>query len=182
MVKLKEFLFRHSLMQCHHVLTMKKQVENQWINTQSSIELARIGSDRKDLRLKSPPTAQKGKSGFAPSQPNFQPTYQRTTSPVGTSPSQNRVTKDSCRICGSKEHDDARQCDDFRRMTIDARQNACTPTGNRLCRHCLKSSCNAYGSCRLKTQCWKCREEHHGYIGCKSVSPRNSPGGNARSQ
>ena len=146
---------------------------SEWINAQSSIELTRIGSDRKDLRLKASQNMLNQKTGSAPRQ---------TTDITQYSPSQNRVTKNSCKICGSKEHDDARQCDDFRRMTIDARQNACTPTGNRLCRHCLKSSCNAYGSCRLKTQCWKCRKEHHGYIGCESVSPRNSPSNNNRQQ
>ena len=51
---------------------------SEWINAQSSIELARIGSDRKDLRPKAPPTVQKEKTGSPFSQTAYQTPHQRS--------------------------------------------------------------------------------------------------------
>merc|ERR1712015_248277 len=52
--------------------TVPFKVFSEWINAQSSIELARIGSDRKDLRIKASTTTIKEKTESAPSQPAYQ--------------------------------------------------------------------------------------------------------------
>ena len=156
-----------------------------WINAQASIELERIGSDRKESLSSSSPTAQNEKTGSALSQPASQPSLSRTTSPVGSSPGQNRAIRTSCKVCGKKDHESALECKEFRKLADDEKHRTCSSFGllaKRLCINCLNSSCNRFRDCPKKERCRTCRYDHHATIACRSDSMRNSPGINNRQQ
>ena len=147
---------------------------SEWINAQSSIELARIGSDRKDRRLKASPNTLKEKTETAPSQTAYKNPYVRGSSAVEVSPGLNRATTNECKICDRKGHDFARQCDRFQKMGDKEQWEACTSAGKRLCRNCLKSSCNLFGKCPERPgQCRTCQDSHHQDMQCKPEGMRS---------
>ena len=145
------------------------KVFSEWINAQSSIELARIGSDRKDRRSQTSLTTQKEKTETA-----YQPPHARGISRVETPPRSRTVNaKDFPPRCGG--------CRDPSHVTFYCpKLNKLSPeeqwknfnTG--ICRHCLDSQ-HPHGSfwnCPLRggeESCPDCRNgdfSHHAKMKC----------------
>ena len=151
-----------------------------WIKDQASIELERIGSDRKESLYCPSSTTPKERP-----EPAYQPSPQKTTSPVSTSTSQKRTSGTGCKVCGKKDHEIALDCDKFKELTDDEKHGTCSrypPLGKRLCIHCLNSRCDLFRDCPERQRCRRCRYDHHATIACRSDIMKSSPGGNARSQ
>ena len=145
-----------------------------WIKAQASIELERIGSDKKESLSSSSLTTPSERTGIAPSQTTYQTPHVRGSSTVGISPGPDRVPTDDCKICGRKDHDCALQCGRFQRMGVKEQWEACTSAGKRLCRNCLKSRCELFGKCsQRRGQCRTCQDSHHQDMQCKPEGMRS---------
>ena len=173
--------YKYRMEKGHEEGSVSFEIFAKWINVQLKIELRRRGPDRNEKPCTSSPT----RTGSALSQlaEQFQPL--RTTSPVRTSPGQNRAIWSGCKVCGLKNHESVLECGKFGRMTADEKHKTCSnygPLGRRLCKHCLNSRCVLFGDCPKKTRCSTCRYDHHATMGCRSDNMRSAPGTNARQQ
>ena len=161
--------FKHRMEKGHEEGSVPFEIFAKWINVQLKIELRRRGPDRNEKPYPSSPTTEKVKPGSAQSQTADQPQH---------TPSQSRVMKNSCKICGGYGHDLALRCDRFQKMEVREQWKACMPGGKGLCRSCLKSSCNLLGRCPERPgQCGMCRDTHHRDMRCKpeGMRPPTSP-------
>ena len=149
---------------------------SEWINAQSSIELARIGSDRKDLRLKAPPTVQKEKTGSSFNQTASQTPHQKSPE---TSYVQRAERKESppCVICKyieptkSPDHSTA-ECKILKsprnhgKLDVDKRWQLLKE--HRICFTCLGPAHDYRDCMTARTYCQDCQVSHNREIPCGS--------------
>ena len=159
-----------------------------WINSQSNIELARIGSDRKDQRMKAPMTAQKEKTGSAPSQTASQLPPQRTP---GTSYNRS-VAKDDPDLCVICRHSHPDRSLDHRTATckilgaapnmgaldVDKRWDILRQYN--VCFSCLKTGHRMNDCASPAPQCTKCNVGHSQQLLCQTRASPSGRSDNAR--